>query len=94
MSQRDLLLLDSAGLSLAPGVVLENTCLRDACSGDVCTLNRLGTDIAAQLPTAREVRDRYVNTAAPPASTAVGIAKLARDGALFEIEAVAFLAVQ
>jgi len=37
------------------------------------------------------VRDRYVNTAAPPASTAVQISKLARDGALYEIEAVALL---
>ena len=58
---------------------------------NVVKFNMYFTDIAAQLPTAREVRDRYVNTAAPPASTAVGIAKLARDGALFEIEAVAFL---
>jgi enamine deaminase RidA (YjgF/YER057c/UK114 family) len=39
-----------------------------------------------------EVRDRYVNTKAPPASTAVQISKLARDGALFEIEAVAVAA--
>jgi len=36
-----------------------------------------------------EVRDRYVNTKAPPASTAVQISKLARGGALFEIEAIA-----
>jgi len=36
-----------------------------------------------------EVRDRYVNTRTPPASTAVQIAKLARDAALFEIEAIA-----
>ncbi len=46
------------------------------------------TDMA-NLPTYFEVRDRYVNTKAPPASTAVQISKLARDGALFEIEAVA-----
>jgi enamine deaminase RidA (YjgF/YER057c/UK114 family) len=36
-----------------------------------------------------EVRDRYVNTKAPPASTAVQISKLARESALFEIEATA-----
>ena len=36
-----------------------------------------------------EVRDRYVNTKAPPASTAVQISKLARESALFEIEAIA-----
>ena len=46
------------------------------------------TDMA-NLQTYFEVRDRYVNTKAPPASTAVQILKLARDGALFEIEAVA-----
>jgi len=38
-----------------------------------------------------EVRDCYVNTAAPPASTAVEISRLARAEALFEIEAVAVL---
>jgi enamine deaminase RidA (YjgF/YER057c/UK114 family) len=43
----------------------------------------------AHLKTYFEVRDRYVNTKAPPASTAVQISKLARDGALFEIEAIA-----
>jgi len=43
------------------------------------------------LPTFFEVRDRFVNTKAPPASTAIQIVKLARDGALFEIEAVAVL---
>ena len=43
----------------------------------------------AHLPAYFEVRDRYVNTKAPPASTAVQISKLARDGALFEIEAIA-----
>ena len=46
------------------------------------------TDMA-HLQTYFEVRDRFVNTAAPPASTAVQISKLARDGALFEIEAIA-----
>jgi enamine deaminase RidA (YjgF/YER057c/UK114 family) len=43
----------------------------------------------AHLPLFFEVRDRYVNTKAPPASTAIQIGRLARDGALFEIEAVA-----
>jgi enamine deaminase RidA (YjgF/YER057c/UK114 family) len=46
------------------------------------------TDMA-NLPTYFEVRDRYVNTKAPPASTALQISNLARDGALFEIEAIA-----
>ncbi|HEV2958235.1 MAG TPA: RidA family protein [Xanthobacteraceae bacterium] len=57
----------------------------------VVKVNMYFTDIDAQLPIAREVRDRYVNTAAAPASTAVQISKLAREGALYEIEAVALL---
>ena len=43
----------------------------------------------ANLPVFFEVRDRYVNTQAPPASTAVQIVKLAREDALFEVEAIA-----
>jgi len=43
----------------------------------------------ANLPAYLEIRNRYVNTKAPPASTAIQIAKLAHDGALFEIEAIA-----
>ena len=39
----------------------------------------------------REVRDSYMKTGTPPASTTVAISQLARDGALFEIEAVAVL---
>jgi enamine deaminase RidA (YjgF/YER057c/UK114 family) len=39
----------------------------------------------------REVRDAHINTAAPPASTTVAISRLAREGALFEIEAIAFV---
>jgi hypothetical protein len=49
LNQRDLFLLDSARLSLAPGVVLELTGLSNSYSGEVCTLNALGTDIARQL---------------------------------------------
>ena len=45
----------------------------------------------AHLPLFLEVRDRYVNTKAPPASTAIQIGRLAREGALFEIEAVAVI---
>lgn len=43
------------------------------------------------LPILREVRDRYVNTHHPPASTAVEVRKLALDDLLLEIEAVASL---
>jgi enamine deaminase RidA (YjgF/YER057c/UK114 family) len=47
----------------------------------------------AHLPLYFEVRDRYVSTKAPPASTAVQITKLAREPALFEIEAIAVVPV-
>jgi enamine deaminase RidA (YjgF/YER057c/UK114 family) len=43
----------------------------------------------AHLATFFEVRDRYVDTNTPPVSTAVQIVKLARDAALFEVEAIA-----
>jgi enamine deaminase RidA (YjgF/YER057c/UK114 family) len=57
----------------------------------VVKINNYLVDIAANIATFREVRDRYLNTAAPPASTAVGVPGLARAGALFEIEAIAVL---
>ena len=43
----------------------------------------------AHLPLFFEVRDSFVDTKAPPASTAVQIVKLAREAALFEVEAIA-----
>jgi enamine deaminase RidA (YjgF/YER057c/UK114 family) len=43
------------------------------------------------LPAFRAVRDSYLNSAAPPASTTVAISQFAREGALFEIEAIAVL---
>ena len=39
----------------------------------------------------REVRDRYVNTAAPPTSTFVFVSRLVRPGWLFEIDAMAVI---
>ena len=57
----------------------------------VVKINNYLVDIAANILTFREVRDRYLNLAAPPASTAVGVPGLARPGALFEIEAIAVL---
>jgi len=57
----------------------------------VVKINNYLVDIATNILTFREVRDRYLNTAAPPASTAVGVPELARPGALFEIEAIAVL---
>ena len=58
---------------------------------DVVKINNYLTDIA-HIGIFREVRDTFVNTKAPPASTTIAIPALARPGALFEIEAVAVLA--
>jgi enamine deaminase RidA (YjgF/YER057c/UK114 family) len=47
---------------------------------------------ATQLPIVREVRDEYVSTQRPPASTAVEVRRLFRDDLLIEVEAVAVIA--
>jgi enamine deaminase RidA (YjgF/YER057c/UK114 family) len=54
----------------------------------VVKLNMYVVDIS-QLPVLREVRDHYVNTHHPPASTLVEVRKLAREDFLIEVEAVA-----
>jgi enamine deaminase RidA (YjgF/YER057c/UK114 family) len=54
-------------------------------------LNNYIVDIASNITLYREVRDKYVNTASPPASTTVGVPQLARPGALYEVEAIAIL---
>jgi enamine deaminase RidA (YjgF/YER057c/UK114 family) len=55
---------------------------------DVVKLNYYVLD-TSQLTALREIRDRYVNTAAPPASTLVEVRRLFRDDVLLEVEAVA-----
>jgi reactive intermediate/imine deaminase len=55
---------------------------------NVVKLNSYFVDMT-QLPAFREVRDTYINTATPPASTAVKVAGLFREGFLLEVEAVA-----
>ena len=42
-------------------------------------------------PHFRAVRDRYVNTAAPPTSTFIFVSRLVRPGWLFEIDAMAVI---
>jgi 2-iminobutanoate/2-iminopropanoate deaminase len=54
----------------------------------VVKLNTYFLDMS-QLPTFREVRDKYINIQTPPASTAVKVAGLFREGLLLEVEAVA-----
>lgn len=46
---------------------------------------------AAQMPVVREVRDRYLDPANPPASSAVEVRRLVREDLLLEIEAVAVI---
>jgi 2-iminobutanoate/2-iminopropanoate deaminase len=58
---------------------------------NVVKLNNYIIDIGTNIAHYREVRDKYVNTAAPPASTTIGVPQLARPGALFEVEAIAVL---
>jgi enamine deaminase RidA (YjgF/YER057c/UK114 family) len=57
---------------------------------DIVKINNYLVDMT-HIALFREVRDRFLNTKAPPASTTVAISQLARPGALFEIEAVAVL---
>ena len=72
----------------------ENVKLALAAAGasfhDVARITNYFVDMA-NLPVFFEVRDKYVNVKAPPASTAIQVVKLARDEALFEMEAIAFL---
>lgn len=58
---------------------------------DVVKLTFFVTDIG-YLPFVREVRDRYVDIARPPASSAVEVRRLFRDDVLIEIEAIAVAA--
>lgn len=57
----------------------------------VVKVNNYIVDITGNIGHFRDVRDKYVNTSAPPASTTIGVPALARDGALFEVEAVVVL---
>ncbi len=57
---------------------------------NVVKINNYLTDMT-HIGIFREVRDTFLNTKAPPASTTVAISTLARPGALFEIEAIAVL---
>ncbi len=58
---------------------------------NIVKTNTYLTDIRTQLPLLRPIRDKYLNMSAAPVSTTVEVSRLARDGALIEIEAVAVL---
>lgn len=57
----------------------------------VIRLGMFVTDFAAQGPTLRQLRDRYVNVAAPPASTTLQVSRFFRDGLLFELDVLAMV---
>ncbi|WP_025688707.1 RidA family protein [Paenibacillus zanthoxyli] len=59
---------------------------------DVVKLTFFMTDIS-QMKFVREIRDQYINTQNPPASSAVEVRKLIREDLLIEIEAVAVAAL-
>jgi enamine deaminase RidA (YjgF/YER057c/UK114 family) len=74
--------------------VFENLrrCLAEAGAGfgDVVKLTFFVLDVA-DLPAVREARDAVVDTARPPASTAVQVAALFAPGYVLEVEALALV---
>jgi reactive intermediate/imine deaminase len=60
----------------------------DASWNDVVKLDYFVRDIG-EVAALRAIRDEYVNTEQPPASTLVEVSRLFRDDVLVEIEAVA-----
>ena len=91
--------LDPSGKLVGPGdfhaqaeQTFENLKAALAASGatfdNVVKLNSYFVDIK-QAPVFREVRDKYVNPAHPPVSTAVEVRRLVREEWLLEVEAIA-----
>src|ERR687883_35475 len=60
----------------------------DASWNDVVKLDYFVRDVG-EIAALRAIRDEYVNTEQPPASTLVEVSRLFRDDVLVEIEAVA-----
>lgn len=58
--------------------------------GEVIKLGVYCTDVAI-LPRVREIRDRYIDTFRPPASTAVAVTALIRPELMLEIDALAVI---
>jgi enamine deaminase RidA (YjgF/YER057c/UK114 family) len=66
----------------------------ESAGGDMSSIVKMNYFVAeavdpAQQGAVREIRDRYINTSAPPASTFVVVKRLARPEYLIEVEAVA-----
>ena len=72
--------------------VFENLSAALAAAGaewsDVVKLNYFVVDVS-RIASVRAIRDEYVDTANPPASTLVEVSRLFRDDVLIEIDAVA-----
>ncbi|MFL5574653.1 MAG: RidA family protein, partial [Gemmatimonadaceae bacterium] len=85
-------LIGPGDLRVQAGAVFENLRRALAAAGatfaDVVKLNYYVVD-ASQVAVLREVRDRYIDVAAPPASTLVEVRRLFREDVLLEVEAVA-----
>ena len=62
--------------------------MADIVKMNIYLVAEVGQDV---VPKMRAIRDRYVNTQKPPASTLVVVSRLARPGWLLEIEAIAAL---
>jgi reactive intermediate/imine deaminase len=60
----------------------------DAAFDEVVKMTYFLTDIS-QIQVVRDIRDTYINTSNPPASTAVEVSRLFREHFLIEIEAIA-----
>ena len=91
--------MDPSGKLVGPGdfraqaeQTFENLKAALAASGagfdNVVKLNSYFVDIK-QAPVFREVRDKYINAAHPPVSTAVEVRRLVREEWLLEVEAIA-----
>ena len=91
--------LDATGALVGPGDIRAQTHqvfqnLRAALEAvgvgfeQVVKLNYYLVD-ATQLPVVREVRDEFIDTHQPPASTAVEVRRLVREDLLIEVDAVA-----
>jgi reactive intermediate/imine deaminase len=91
--------MDSSGKLVGPGdfraqaqQIFENLKVALAASGasfdNVVKLNSYFVDIK-QAPVFREVRDKYINIAHPPVSTAVEVRRLVRKEWFLEVEAIA-----
>ena len=96
--------LDPAGELVGPGDIAAQT--RQVFDNLQAALQTVGASFeqvvklnyylvdASQLPVVREVRNQYINTEQPPASTAVEVRRLFRDDILIEVEAVAVVDFQ